>query len=342
MSPSPTAADGPEQEDAADDDDRTVVDAAPAGRPRNTELELVALFAALESSPRTHDFFAVLRRIENLRPDRPRFGKALRPLHEAVRLGQEPELDFAPAAIERFDAGSRAPRLGTRFFGLLGPQGPMPLHFTEHVRERARSRNDPTTARFLDLFHHRLLSLFYRTWAENQPTVQHDRPAEDRYAAWLGASFGAETRPAAPRALPEAARLFQAGLLGTRSRHPEGLAKLIGQHFRVPVRIEEHVLHWLVPHTSDRLPLGFSRSRPERVGQRSAQLGVSATSGRRWRDRNSKFRVVIGPLSRADYERFLPDGRAWRGIAEWVRQYAGLDLRWDLQLVLAGPHVPEP
>ena len=71
-----------------------------------------------------------------------------------------------------------------RLFGLFGPHGPMPMHVTELARERLRAHQDPTLARFSDIFHHRLLALFYRSWAQNQPTVQHDRPKNDRFAAW--------------------------------------------------------------------------------------------------------------------------------------------------------------
>ena len=45
-------------------------------------------------------------------------------------------------------------------FGLLGPNGPLPLHLTEYVRERLRHHADPTFARFLDLFHHRFALFF--------------------------------------------------------------------------------------------------------------------------------------------------------------------------------------
>jgi len=307
------------------------------------DAALADLFRALSEAPRAHDFFAVLRHVEALRPDLPRIGAALRPAQEVLRLGQDPELDFAPAALESFSADARpAPRLGVRLFGLLGPQGPMPLHFTEYVRERLRFRGDATLARFLDIFHHRLLALFYRSWAQAQPTVHHDRPGSDRFAAWLGASFGAQDAGRASRALPEQARLFQAGLLGSRSRHAEGLTKLLRQYFRVPVRIEQHVPQWLVIDDRDRSRLGFSRSRPERRDAVAPQLGVSATSGRRCRDRQYKFRVALGPLTLARYHDFLPGGPAWSRLREWVQHYAGLDLRWDVELTLAAREVPEP
>ncbi|MGZ8259651.1 MAG: type VI secretion system baseplate subunit TssG [Caldimonas sp.] len=317
--------------------------ALPARADRARDDALAALFRALAAAPREHDFFAVLRHVESLRAELPRIGTAPRPSQEVLRLGQDAELSFAPAALESFTPDSRpAPRLGVRFFGLLGPQGPMPLHFTEYVRERLRFRGDATLARFLDVFHHRLISLFYRVWAQSQPTVHHDRPGQDRFAAWLGAGYGSEGVGAAGRALPETARLFQAGTLGARSRHPEGLAKLLRQYFRVAVRIEQHVANWLAIAGEDRSRLGYSRSRPERSGNAAPRLGVSATSGSKWRDHQFKFRVALGPLTLAQYHDFLPGSATWLRLCEWVQHYAGLDLLWDVELTLARDHVPAP
>jgi type VI secretion system protein ImpH len=302
---------------------------------------LQALFNEVAAAPWAHDFFALLRRIEGLTPQAPRLGHALRPGQEPVRLGQEPELDFAPAALSSFTPGKVAPpRLGVRFFGLLGPQGPMPLHLTEYTRERLHHRNDPTLARFLDVFHHRLLLFFYRAWAQAQPTVQHDRPADDRYAAWLGAAVGLSGSLRAQDTVPQTARLFHAGLLGGSGRHPEGLAKILSLHFGVPVRIEQHVPHWLAIDVQDRSRLGHARNRPERVGATLARLGQNTSAGSKLWDRQYKFRVVLGPLTLAQYERFLPDGPAWRPLNDWIRQYVAPGLQWDVQPLLARHEVP--
>ncbi|MDN3920026.1 type VI secretion system baseplate subunit TssG [Roseateles violae] len=304
------------------------------------EAALAALFEAVGTAPRAHDFFALLRRVENLHPRWPRFGSAPRPSQEALRLGQDAELDFAPAAIESFEPRPGAPRLGVRFLGLLGPQGPMPLHLTEYARERSRLRGDPTLLRFLDIFHHRLLALFYRAWAQAQPAVQGDRPAEDRFAAWLGAGFGFD--PELRASLPAQAQLFQAGLLGVRSRNAEGLCKLLAQYFRVPVRLEPHIAQWLLLDPQDRSRLGFALGRPERSALPAARLGHNASGGRKLLDRQYKFRIALGPLTLAQYLGFLPDGHAWPLLGDWVRLYVGLQLRWDVQLILAHAELPEP
>ena len=49
---------------------------------------------------------------------------------------------------------------------------------------------DPTLSRFLDVFNHRFLALFYRAWAQAQPYVNHDRPETDRFTTYVGAFFG--------------------------------------------------------------------------------------------------------------------------------------------------------
>ena len=320
--------------------DAAAVDGTPLAQ---RQAALAALFAAVEAAPYNFDFFALMRRVESLCPDAPRIGKALRPSQEALRLGQEPELDFAPAALATFTSKPVAtPRLGVRFFGLLGSQGPMPLHLTEYVRERLRYRNDPTAARFLDIFHHRLLSLFYRAWAQSQPAVQHDRPLDDRFAAWLGATLGLGAEVRTQGHLPEAARLFQAGLLGSRSRHPEGLTKVLSQFFQVPVRIEPYIAHWMTIAPADRTRLGHARNRPERAASAPAALGSAVTAGHKLRDRQYKFRIALGPLTLAQYQNVLPGGTAWLQLRDWVRQYTGLDLLWDVQLCLARTEVPQP
>ena len=316
--------------------------AEPFEPPAPAAQQLQALLDALQAAPHEHDFFALLRRIEALTPQSPRFGRALRPALEPLRLGQKAELDFAVAALAGLERGANGvPRLGVRFFGLFGPQGPMPLHLTEYVRERLRQRGDPTPERFFDIFHHRLLTLFYRAWAQGQPTAQHDRPHDDRYAAWLGSAIGVAGLAPAADALPGPARLHQAGLLASRSRHAEGLASILSRYFRLPVRIEQHVPHWMRFDADDRSRLGYARNRPERGATAPALLGRSAAAGSKVWDRQFKFRIALGPLTLAQYHAFLPGGTAWKPLREWVRQYAGLDLLWDVELCIDHRQMPD-
>lgn len=302
---------------------------------------LDALLDEVAKQPWAHDFFALMRRLDTLYPQAPRTGGALRPRQEPWRLTQVPELDFAPAAIASFDRpAARPPRLGVRFLGLLGPQGPMPLHFTEYVRDRVHHHGDRALAHFLDLFHHRVLALFYRAWAQAQPVVHRDRPQDDRYIVWLRAVAGLP--PGIAGVLPADALAFQAGLLSSRSRHPEALLKALRQYFGVPIAFESNVGEWLEIEPAHRLQLGFARNRAERNEHPEARLGRSANAGCRVWDRQYRFRLHIGPLTLAQYRALLPRGAAWPALQEWVRLLAGPTLRWDVQLMLAAGERPEP
>ena len=160
------------------------------------EADAVEFLEALAASPYRYDFYQTMRLLECLWGDQPRWGTAPRPADEPVRLGQAPDLSFAPTAIASFDAGGdqARPRLTVYFGGLFGPNGPLPQHLTEYARERLRNAGDPTFCRFLDLFHHRFLALFYRAWAQAQPHVSRDRPEADHFAGFVASFIGVDAR----------------------------------------------------------------------------------------------------------------------------------------------------
>jgi type VI secretion system protein ImpH len=296
----------------------------------------VALFRALTREPWSFDFYQALRRIECLSGDRPRLGRALRPTDEPVRVSQEPSVAFAPSTVSDFEeqAGGRPPRLEQRFFGLLGPNGPLPLHLTEYARERLRLHGDEAFARFLDLLHHRLALLFYRAWAEAQPTVQHDRPQYDRFATYLGTLAGLGMEAERDRdGVPDPAKLYFIGHLARAVKNGEGLAAVLSGYFQLPVRVDQLVLNWLPLPGDQQTALG-GMSRP------SARLGEAAVLGRRVRDVQSTFRIAIGPMDAERYEDFLPGGESLRRLVDWVRNYVGLEFEWQLRVELARDEVP--
>lgn len=305
---------------------------APENRNTTYALELLRL---LEKKPYACGFYPTMRALECLHADKPRLGRSARPADEPIRLAQEPALDFAPAGLSAFEPGKdgRPWRLSVRFFGLLGPNGPLPLHLTEYARQRLRHHRDATFARFLDVFHHRMLCLFYRAWAESQPTVSFDRPNSDRFGVYIASLFGLGMESLRNRdAMPDLAKLHFAGRLGCQTRNAEGLLAMLRGFLRLPVEIGEFIGQWFDLPDDCRCRLGRS--------PKSATLGESAMIGSRYWDCQQKFRVTIGPMPYPDYQRLLPGGATLERLIALVQNYIGLELDWDVNLVLRKDDVP--
>jgi type VI secretion system protein ImpH len=290
----------------------------------------------IAAEPYRHDFFAAMRAIEAHHAHLPRLGHAKRPADEPIRLGQHPDLAFAPAALSgvKYNEHGVPPRLELAFFGLFGPNGALPIHLTDHARERILHHGDETTARFADLFHHRLGLLFYRAWAQAQPTASLDRPGDDRFAQFVGSLIGLGESTLQHRdEAPDHSKLYYAGHYARQTRNAEGLENIVSGYLKLPVKLESFVGHWMTLPESERTRL--------RHGQHpSAQLGRGAVAGRQVFDRQHKFRLHIGPLDLPQFESLLPDRPTLHAVRALVRQYVGQEFEWDVRLHLKRDQVP--
>lgn len=319
--------------------------ALPAGDTRD------ALIRQLEADPWRYDYYQLMRLVESAWPDRARLGTSIRAAHEPVRVGQEPTVAFPPSSISsiRFEraapserveddgAPARGPegrlRIVIHAFGLLGPNGPMPLHITEYVRDRDKNHRDSTLRAFLDLFHHRMACLLYRAWASSRPTVSRDRPWDDHFGRYVSSLVGVGMPSFEERdATSDDAKRFHAGAIGKAARGPMGLASVLRDDLGAPVQIEEFVGRWVEAPPACRTRLGADRA--------SGMLGQTVFVGERFWDCQQTFRVVIGPVSLKTFESLLPGTPGFRRLRDWVRLYTGRLLRCEAQLVLKKHEVP--
>ena len=285
------------------------------------------LWAALVEQPFEHDLFMLLRRLD-AQGGHPLLGRAPRPADEPLRLGQEPSMAFAPSNVSGVDVdGDGPPRISIYGFGLFGPNGPLPLHLTEYARERKRHHADDTLSAFADLFHHRLILLFYRAWADAQSVNSLDRPDGHRFVDYVASlmSMGQPGLQERDR-IADHARTFMAGHLVRQTRNPEGLIQILRLYFDVPVRVEEFVSDWVMLEEREVSRLGLFG--------RNHRLGGGATLGLAVRDAQSKFRLELGPLSQDQFREFLPGSKRLQQVVDWVRQYVGIEFAWELRLVL--------
>ncbi len=317
-----------------------------ADTPRQTPRPVVAeephetaaaFLRAVEIDPRGFDFFHVLRCIDAMHPQQPRLGQSKRATDDSIRIGQNPQLGFAPSALEKFEGSTetRPARLWVHFLGLWGANGPLPYAMTEYARDRLMNEGDATLARFVDLFHHRLLCLFYRTWATAQPAVQLDRPQEDQFGEVLGAIAGDPFGEPQGAGVPHPRRFFT-GHFANHSRPAGSLRQILEATFGVRVEIAEFKGQWLEIPERQRFSLGSAEN---------SSLGYGGILGESVWETQTRFQILLGPLSPEDYQRFLPRSDAHRESAlkrlhQLVRDYVGSGLQWEVELRMSPEHAP--
>jgi type VI secretion system protein ImpH len=287
----------------------------------------------------SREFFQAVRLLERLFPNRAAVGEFADPADEVVRFAVTPGTAFPASEIQALEpppAPGEPPRMTVNFMGTHGPQGVMPLVYNAFVAERTRAR-DHALREFLDIFNHRIISLFYRAWAKYRVDALSERPAadgvRDPFAQHLLDLVGLGT-PGLQRRLPmsDQALLQYAGLLGPQPRSAVALEQLLADYFDVRAEVQQFVGAWFSIDASSQTSLDDHG--PE------TQLGLGAVVGDELWDCQSRVRVRLGPLARRDYDRFLPGGEAHEQLRALVRFYAGDEIEFELQLVLARDEVP--
>lgn len=308
---------------------------------------VAALKRALERDGTSFEFVQAMRLLMRLYPDLAPLGAWDDPAREVVRLSVPPTLSFPPAEIARLELPAEAddeddpldygrePRaqakLAVRFFGLTGPQGVMPHIYTEHASHRARAR-DTAFRDFLDLFHHRALSLFYRAWERHHTTVPAERGEEDRIQHHLLDLIGVGTEEIRKRlVVPPGALAYYAGLLSMRTRPATGLAQLVGDYFGVPASVDQFVGEWQPIRDGGQVELGADTL--------DAQLGAGVVGSAVF-DPMSLVGLRLGPLTRFQFDAFLPGGPDHETLVQLARFYADEQVGVRVQLVLARDDVP--
>ncbi len=284
----------------------------------------------LEQETELFDFFQALRLFELTRGEGYRLGKAKRGGDEPIRISQAPHVIFPTSSLVSFDRRGDFARLEVLLIGLFGPQGPLPLHLTTHAMERRDHHADRSFLDFCNMLQHRLLSLFYRAWADARPHT-----AEDRFRSYLAAQCGLGLPSQQNRTLlDDNFKLRHAGLLAQQARHPGALAtmlkSLLGPNF--PLHIEEFVGGWLALPVTVQTRLGQSRT--------TGVLGQSVVVGRVTWQCQHRFRIHVGPLSYKNFCRLLPGEPLTQQVSELVHTVIGFEFDWDMRLILRHDDIP--
>jgi type VI secretion system protein ImpH len=288
----------------------------------------------LESEPYRFAFFQAVRILERTQPERRPVGRFSHPAREAVWFGALPSLSFPASEIQSLEVqADRPPRMTVNFMGLTGPQGVLPLTYTELVANRARAR-DTALRDFLDIFTHRMVSFLYRAWRKYRAVVaceQHDNDAVSAHVLDL-IGLGAP-RLQNRQSAPDQSLVFYGGLLAQQPRSATVLEQLLADYFGVDVEVEQFAGAWYGLDKKTQCCLGEGVAGSE-------QLGIGAVVGDEVWDQQSVVRLKIGPLSIEQYLEFLPTGSAYQPLRDITRFFAGNEIDFEAQLILRRTDVP--
>jgi type VI secretion system protein ImpH len=293
----------------------------------------LALFEQIKEKPYLYSLFDVLRYVEAVNPDKPRLGESVKVTDDPILIRQQPSMAFAPATISKFVPGYKnQDQLYNLPYGVFGPNGPLPLHLTEYAYERELQEGDETFSRFADVFHHRMISLLFRAWANTQPSIGLDRPETNKFDQFVGAIAGTyvDDDRLGDRAIHP--KLYRAGLFSQQTRSADGLETLLCDHFQLPFHVSQYSGGWLTLRNSDRFRIGSHGF--------ANMLGENSCLGSGVYDCQHKFTITTGELSFEQFEKLLPSTESYKTLYDLITDYIGISFEWDLVLKLKASETP--
>ncbi|MFH1146590.1 MAG: type VI secretion system baseplate subunit TssG [Pseudomonadota bacterium] len=277
-------------------------------------------------------FFSAVHLLERLFPEKKPLGETLTPAEEVVRFAAKTGFAFPPSDISKLEHADRQKpvEMEVAFMGLIGPSGVLPHWYNELALERAREKDFSLTA-FFDIFHHRLISLFYLAWKKHQFVMGYRPGAGDRFSNYLLALIGLATPGlAGATGLPAEALVFYSGLLSRPVASAPAIEAAVGYLSGSKVEIEQFVERLIPLSPEDRTQLGLS----------NAGLGVDAVCGESVWENQSKFRIIMGPMDYKHFQCLMPTGKLLPAIFSAVRYMVGIESEFEIRLVLQREDIP--
>ena len=302
-----------------------------AGENRTTDHPLIA---RMEREASSFSFFQAVQLLQRAVPGSPRVGYQGPVDQESIRFQPELSFGFSPsdlAGIRRSDPSAGAVRyvITTTFLSLYGTNSPLPTYFTEQLMEQ---EEESLQREFLDLFHHRLLSLLFRVWEKYRYSAQFSEDGKDLFShRLLELLIGNPDRFPADHHVRPVRLLALGGLFTQIPRSAASLAAGLSEYFNgIPVDVESCVPRWL-PIPEDQ---------QNRLAASNCRLGSDLSLGERVMDRACTFRISLGPLGLEEFMSFLPSGGYVSELREIVDLMNGDALDFEVELCLREDEIP--
>ena len=298
------------------------------------QAQFESLRKLLEVEPFRVHFFQAVRLLQRMEKERGAIGHFSQPQDETMRFSSLPSFSFPPSElydIERMSTGQL--KMTVQFMGLCSAMSSLPSLYTEVVLTRIREK-DRALAEFLDMFNHRMLSLFYRAWEKHHYFIGYEAGHDDKLSLRLLDMLGLGTEGMRGRArISDRTCIYYAGLLGRHVRTADSLRQILEDFFDVPVEINQFAGTWRTLPPDNLSFLSGS-------GRVSEQLGLGVVTGEEVWDHHGRIQISLGPMRFDRYQQFLPGKSGYHELAGWMQFYSDGAYETQVQLILDREDVP--
>ncbi|MES2050047.1 MAG: type VI secretion system baseplate subunit TssG, partial [Pseudomonadota bacterium] len=237
------------------------------------------------------------------------------------------------AALEQGELGHIG--ITPTFMGFLGGNGALPAHYTERIADHVLYEKDESPCAFLDTFSNRAVALFYQAWRKYRLELKYELGTQDRFLPLLLSLAGLGHTSLQDRltsddeienaeGVQDQSMGYYASALMQRPASASYMQKILCEYFAVRLQIEQFIGHWYdVPQQQQTM-----------LGAANATLGSEAMVGARVWQRDLRMRLVIGPLTRNEFDSFLPGGVAAKTLEKMLTMFSSLCLEYEIQLIL--------
>ena len=291
-------------------------------------LEERTLLPVLLHDATRMNFMRFCELIELAAPDLPPLGSTDSPANEPVRFRSHARLGFPGKEIDAvevdYEDTSKPAAIRTTFLGLYGVDARMPSNFIDEVAPN-RDGAEPLSA-FLDMFHHRIATQFYRAWRKYRFPAGFKKGGTDDVSRCLVSLVGLGIGHAnIEQTVGTRKLLSMLGLASQRTRTAEGLAGVL-QHAVPDATITVTEFH----------PVWIQLNEFEPTA-----LGENCVLGRGFYDRGNCTRVVIAPATPESVLGLTPGHEVHAQIMALLRFYLGYEANAHLEMHVSPDLMPK-
>ncbi len=236
------------------------------------------------------------------------------------------------------------------FLGLYGVDTSLPLHYSVDIHRGVAADGRPSVKTdgdvadapdrstpvrdFLDLFHHRVMSLFYRAALKYRYHKSYAVPGRDSISRQLFRLIGISTEPEKLSLPFQPERLLKyAGLWTMRPASAASMECVLRDYFsEISLSVKSYLPVWSPIPEADQNRMGDAT--------RQNRLGQNFSVGDRIFDISGGFRICLGPLCWSDYVAFLPDGNYFAEMMALVEFHRSDPLKLRVDTTIRAGEVP--